>query len=172
MKILYSSCDKITPRELLELSASVGFAEHRSIEANKKAIANSSFIASARFNKKLIGVIRLITDYGYIIHVADMAVNPEYQRKGIGTKLLKMAKEFAKKIKVGTGKNLGELSLFANTGAVEFYQDSDFTLCPNGMVLTDDPIRKGFENNFQKKWKKRQKSSIYFEELKRIEPLE
>jgi GNAT superfamily N-acetyltransferase len=159
MEIKYSSRDKLNPQELFELSASVGFAEHRSISANKKAIAGSSFIATARHDNKLIGIIRLITDGGYIIHVADMAINPMYQRQGIGTILLRMAINYAKKLKIGTGKNLGEFSLFANTGSVEFYQNSDFSICPNGMTLTDDPIRKGFENNFQKKWNKRHKAA-------------
>ena len=159
MKIQYSSNDKVTPSELLKLSSSIGFAQHRSIKNNKKAILGSSFIATARYNKKLIGIIRLITDCGYIIHVADMAVHPEYQRLGIGTKLLKMAINYAKKIKIGIGNNFGEFTLFANIGALEFYKKSDFTLCPNGMVLTDDPIRKIFELNFQKKWIKRHKKS-------------
>jgi|GEM_PF-1317273 GNAT superfamily N-acetyltransferase len=159
MRIRYSFQDAITPQELFRLSASVGFAEHRSIEANRKAIAGSSFIATARHGKKLIGIIRLITDGGYVIHVADTAVAPEYQRQGIGTKLLKMAIKYARKIKVGTGKNLGEFSLFANTGAVEFYRHSDFSICPNGMILTDDPIRTVFEGEFQKKWIKRHKAA-------------
>ena len=56
---------------------------------------------------------------------------------------------------------LFDLSAFANTGAVEFYQNSMFSICPNGMVLTDCPERQGFENNFQEKWIKRHKKATY-----------
>lgn len=155
MKVIYSKSDKIDPKELLSLDEAVGCLPYRNIRNTKKAILGSSFIATARINRKLIGIIRLITDGGYIIHVADMAIHPHFQRKGIGSKLLKMAISYANKLKIGTGKNLGEFSLFANTGAVDFYLNSNFSLCPNGMVLTDDPIRKEFERNFQAKWIRR-----------------
>ena len=64
-----------------------------------------------------------------------------------------MAAAFAKETKVGSGDNLGEFTLFANTGADTFYEKLGFSLTPNGMVLTDTESRRKHELEFQKEWK-------------------
>jgi GNAT superfamily N-acetyltransferase len=152
MEIEYRVNDNITPEEMQSLVESIGFGQLRSLERNKVAIDSSLFIASARYDGKLIGLIRLVGDSAYIVHMADMEVHPDFQNKGVGRKLMKMALDFAKSIKVGCGDDYGEFTLFANVGADRFYEKFGFILAPNGMVLTDTKSRRKYELQFQKRW--------------------
>jgi GNAT superfamily N-acetyltransferase len=91
----------------------------------------------------------------YILHIAGLSVHPDFQRRGIGGKLMEMAVTFARETKVGSGDDFGEFTLFANTGSDIFYEKLGFTLAPNGMVLTDTVFRRRHELEFQKEWKKK-----------------
>ena len=154
MEIEYKANDTVRPEEMQSLEESVGFGPDRNVERNRTALANSLFIATARSNSQLVGLVRLVGDGAYILHHAGITVHPSFQRQGIGRKLMEMAIAFAREIKVGTGKNLGEFTLFANTGADRFYEELGFTLTPNGMVLTDTESRCKYELDFQEEWKK------------------
>jgi len=152
MEIEYKTNDTVTPEEMQSLEESVGFGPHRSLERNRIALAGSLFLATARCKGQLVGLLRLVGDGAYILHHAGMAVHPDYQGTGIGRRLMEMAIAFAKEIKVGTGDNFGEFTLFANTGADTFYERLGFSLTPNGMVLTDTESRREHERRFQAEW--------------------
>ena len=157
MNIDFIPNDKVTPEEMLSLAKSVDFGPHRSIDRNQTALAGSVFVASARHNGTLIGLIRLVGDGAYILHIADLEVHPDFQRQDIGRRLLEMAIDFARESKIGTADNLGEFTLFANVGADTFYEKLGFILAPNGMVLTDTESRRKWELEFQKGWVKKRK---------------
>jgi len=155
MEIEYKTNDAVKPDEMQLLEESVGFGAHRNLERNRVALAGSLFIATARCNGKLVGMVRLVGDGAYILHHAGISVHPDFQRKGVGRKLMEMAVAFARETEVGSGDNFGEFTLFANTGADVFYEKLGFTLTPNGMVLTDTEFRRKHELQFQKEWKKK-----------------
>ena len=52
-------------------------------------ITNSLCVIGAYDNEKLVGIIRAVGDGLTIVFIQDIIIQPEYQRKGIGTKLLK-----------------------------------------------------------------------------------
>lgn len=147
--------DIVTPEEMQSLEESVGFGPHRNTGRNKIALSGSFFVATARYDDRLVGMIRLVGDGAYVLHVAGLSVYPDFQGKGIGTKLISMAVDFAREIQVGTGDNRGELTLFANIGADKFYESCGFMLTPNGMVFADKESRIKEELQFQEQWKKR-----------------
>ena len=51
-------------------------------------MANSLFAISAYNHNQLVGLIRVVGDGLTFIYVQDLLVNPTYQRRGIGTKLM------------------------------------------------------------------------------------
>ncbi len=155
MEIEYKAKDTVTPEEMQSLEESVGFGPHRNLERNRLALVGSIFIATARCNGQLVGMVRLVGDGAYILHHAGISVHPDFQRRGVGRKLMEMAVAFAKETKVGSGDDLGEFTLFANTGADTFYEKLGFCLAPNGMVLTDTESRRKHELRFQEECKKK-----------------
>ena len=76
--------------EILNLYASVGWTNYTNHpELLKNAYAHSLKILGAYENEKLIGIIRVVGDGYSIVFIQDLLVYPEYQRRGIGTALLK-----------------------------------------------------------------------------------
>lgn len=60
-----------------------------------KMIENADIIITARHNDLLVGICRSVSDYSYCTYVSDLAVDTQYQRKGIGEKMLRMTMEKA-----------------------------------------------------------------------------
>ena len=76
--------------EILHLYQSVGWSNYlKRADILEEAYANSLCVLAAYDGDSLLGIIRAIGDGLTIVFVQDIIVLPEYQRKGIGTKLLK-----------------------------------------------------------------------------------
>jgi GNAT superfamily N-acetyltransferase len=54
------------------------------------AITNSWYTISAYDGEKLVGFVRVISDGIYQCYIGDMIVEPDYQRRGIGSQILKL----------------------------------------------------------------------------------
>ena len=75
---------------ILNLYSSVGWTNYTdNPEMVKKAYENSLLTLGAYDSGQLVGVIRIVGDGFSIVFVQDILVFPEYQRKGIGTQLLR-----------------------------------------------------------------------------------
>lgn len=76
--------------EILALYRSVGWTAYtESPEALSKGFENSLLVLAAYEGDALLGLIRAVGDGHTIIYVQDILVAPEFQRKGIGTALLR-----------------------------------------------------------------------------------
>lgn len=76
--------------EILHLYASVGWTAYTDQpEVLRKGYENSLLTLAAYEGEQLLGIIRAVGDGHTIVFVQDMLVAPEYQRKGIGTALLR-----------------------------------------------------------------------------------
>ena len=76
--------------EIINLYQSVGWTNYlERINILEEAYANSLCVLGAYDSDRLVGIIRAVGDGRTIVFVQDIVVLPEYQRKGIGTKLLK-----------------------------------------------------------------------------------
>lgn len=93
-KIKYNrKLKKLPIGKLQKLFLEVGWSDGTENEMMLKnfnlPFINSTFVVSAWDNKKLVGVIRVLSDKVIRSEIYDLAVLPEYQNKGIGSILLK-----------------------------------------------------------------------------------
>ena len=150
--VVYKTGDTVGATEMMALAEAVGFGPHRTLDRNERALKGSLFVATGRLHGQLIGLIRLVGDGAYILHIADMMVHPAHGRQGIGSRLVELAIDFAKEIATGTGDTRGEFTLFAAEGAEFFYEKHQFMSVANGMCLADSPARRRAEQTVVDRW--------------------
>jgi len=85
MDIRYNSP---SAREYISLRMKTGMGM-KDLSKAEIALKNSLFIVSLWDKDKLIGLGRIVGDQGITYVVTDIMVDPEYQRKGIGKKIMK-----------------------------------------------------------------------------------
>lgn len=54
---------------------------------------NSNLIITARCDGKLVGIARSVTDWRYCCYLSDLAVDPDFEGKGIGRRLISEVKQ-------------------------------------------------------------------------------
>lgn len=80
--------------EILPLYKAVGWSNYyERPEMLRKAYANSLMILGAYEEENLIGILRAVGDGYSIVLIQDILVYPEYQRRGIGTRLMRAVLE-------------------------------------------------------------------------------
>src|SRR6185312_7506341 len=92
-----------------------------------KMYANSNLIVTAWDISKLVGISRSLTDFCYSCYLSDLAVRKEYQKHGIGKKLIVLTKE-----KIGERTMLLLLSAPA---AMDYYPKVGFENVENGFII-------------------------------------
>ena len=79
---------KINKNELIELYKSVGWtADVNNIDNLRKGMKKSHVIAAYE-DKKLIGLVRALSDYATVVYVQDLLVASDYQGKRVGKSLM------------------------------------------------------------------------------------
>ncbi len=114
-EIIYAVEKSLDPDEFIEVLKSSKLAERRPVDDEQRITTmcnNANLIVTARLNGLLIGVARSITDYAYCTYLSDLAVNVNYQKKGIGKRLIEETKKAAPQAK---------LILLSAPAAVNFY---------------------------------------------------
>lgn len=92
-----------------------------------KMYANSNLVVTAWDENLLVGISRSLTDFCFCCYLSDLAVRKEYQKLGIGKKLISITKE-----KIGEQCML--LLLSAPT-AMEYYPKVGFEKVNNGFII-------------------------------------
>jgi len=88
MKIIYKiTTDKIDWSEVTKIFQLVGWGERPPNEL-KYAFSSSSYVRFAYDGEKLIGFGRTVDDGKYYAMIVDLIIMPEYQGKGIGSRIL------------------------------------------------------------------------------------
>ena len=105
------------------------YPKERFEERISKLVKNVSISLVARNAVGLaVGVLFGLTDYCYWLYVTDLGVDRDYERQGIGRRLMKEAHELA-----GGEKDIA-VYLIANENAVPFYKKL-------GMKYSDDVMQ-------------------------------
>jgi GNAT superfamily N-acetyltransferase len=89
--------------------------------------ASSNLVITAWDGETLVGVARSLTDFCYCCYLSDLAVRKEYQKLGIGKRLIRETKE-----KIGDQTML--LLLSAPT-AMEYYPAVGFQEVKNAFII-------------------------------------
>ena len=101
--------------EFREILISSGLAERRPAgdrERLEKMVEYANLIITARDCGKLVGVARSLSDYTFCTYLSDLAVAIDYQKKGIGKKLIGMTRSAAPQAKI---------ILLAAPAAIDYY---------------------------------------------------
>jgi len=115
INIIYKVEQTLDPSEFIDVLNRSTLGERRPVDdfsRIKKMCKNANLIVTARLDGKLIGVARSITDFTYCTYLSDLAVNKDYQKKGIGKKLIEETKKQAPNAK---------LILLSAPAAIDYY---------------------------------------------------
>ena len=106
--------------EILQLYQSVGWVAYTDHpEVLKKGFENSLLTLAAYKGDQFLGIIRTVGDGHTIVFVQDILVFPEYQRKGIGTALLKAILDrynYVRQIELATDNTPKTISFYKSMG--------------------------------------------------------
>lgn len=90
MEVILKEYSGYDEEEILGLYESLGWTNYTDNPAMlKNAYLNSLKTYGAYVDDMLIGMIRVVGDGFSVIFIQDLLVHPEFQRKGVGTLLLK-----------------------------------------------------------------------------------
>ncbi|MBJ7450209.1 MAG: GNAT family N-acetyltransferase [Parachlamydiales bacterium] len=76
-----------TPEEYVELRQAASL-KRREIESAKIALSNSLFCVTIRSEKRLAAMGRVVGDKGSFVEIVDIAVHPDFQKKGLSKLLM------------------------------------------------------------------------------------
>ena len=92
----------------------------------QRMLDNSDFLYTAWDGDRVVGFIRGLTDYGDVVYVADLGIDQEYWRQGIGKRLLNLIDQ-----ELGTKMHV---VLLASELAADYYAKVGFTKHPRGYI--------------------------------------
>jgi len=128
--ISYRDNANITAEQAIDLYTRSTLGERRpihNINTFESMLKNANLIITAWDDAKLVGISRSLTDFAYVAYLADLAVDQEYQRAGIGKQLIEETKN-----------HLGQdcmIVLLAAPKANEYYKHLGFEHNPRAWTL-------------------------------------
>ena len=114
MDIIYQVEKDLSVEEFRNLLIRSTLGERRPIDdSNKleKMCKNADIMLTARFEGKLVGVARSLSDFVYATYLSDLAVDEAFQKLGIGKKLIAETKKLVQ----------GKLIFLSAPAAIEYY---------------------------------------------------
>lgn len=136
-QIIFSSGGDIDVYDLQALCDKVGWPR-RPLSKLAAALKNSYIVASLHSlrkspgsegneQKRLIGMARATSDHAFNATIWDVLVDPGYQGQGLGKALVE------KLIRALLQRDIGNITLFADSQVVEFYRNLGFEADPEGI---------------------------------------
>jgi ribosomal protein S18 acetylase RimI-like enzyme len=124
--IIYSS-ERPPIDQFWELFLTTGWNRDYQITLSELAIAleNSQYYLSAYQGDKLVGFGRIVTDGITHAMIFDMIIDPAFQRRGIGSQILKGL------LKYCFERRIRDIQLFCARGKIAFYEAHGFRARPD-----------------------------------------
>jgi GNAT superfamily N-acetyltransferase len=98
VEVSYALEPGLSAEDFVDVLRRSGLAARRPVESRKTIdgmLANAGVVVTARVSGRLVGVSRAISDFAYCTYLSDLAVDAEYQRRGIGKELIDRTHEAA-----------------------------------------------------------------------------
>ncbi|KAK0585505.1 hypothetical protein LWI29_029571 [Acer saccharum] len=136
-QIIFSSGGDVDIYDLQALCDKVGWPR-RPLSKLAAALKNSYMVATLHSvrrapgsegidEKKLIGMARATSDHAFNATIWDVLVDPSYQGQGLGKALVE------KIVRALLQRDIGNITLFADSQVVEFYRNLGFQPDPEGI---------------------------------------
>mgnify|MGYP000154893134 FL=1 len=128
--IEYRDNATITAEQAIDLYKRSTLGERRpihNVQTFEAMLKNANLTITAWDGETLVGISRSLTDFAYVAYLADLAVDQEYQRSGIGKQLIEETKS-----------RLGPecmIVLLAAPKANEYYEHIGFEHNPRAWTL-------------------------------------
>ena len=93
--ITYRDNATISAEQAIDLYTRSTLGERRpinNINTFTDMLAHANLTVTAWDEEKLVGISRSLTDFSYVAYLADLAVDEDYQRQGIGKRLIEETK--------------------------------------------------------------------------------
>ncbi len=126
--LVYSRDRQPTPTQVAALYRSAALARPvDDLPRLTNMLRGANLLITAWDGELLVGLARTLTDFCYCAYLSDLAVRAEYQRQGIGRRLLTLTKE-------AVGEESMLLLLSVPT-ALAYYPTVGMTAVNNGFLL-------------------------------------
>jgi ribosomal protein S18 acetylase RimI-like enzyme len=122
--------------EFVDVLERSSLAERRPVSDLKRIgtmLENADIIVTARAGGVLVGVARSVTDFSFCCYLSDLAVDRQWQGRGIGTALMARTRSAATE---GFGDGVRCILLSA-PAAIGFYEKVGLERHPNCFDFTD-----------------------------------
>lgn len=123
--------NRITLQEYLGIREAVSW-KRLSKEQALKALDNSLYTVGAYEGERLVGMGRIVGDGAVICYVQDLIVIPEYQKQGVGSKVLRSLISFVDTLKQDNTEMM--LCLMCAKGREQFYEKHGFMARPTDVL--------------------------------------
>ena len=120
----------ITAEQAIDLYKRSTLGERRpihNVQTFEAMLKHANLTITAWDQEKLVGISRSLTDFAYVAYLADLAVDEQYQRSGIGKQLIEETK-----VRLGSECMI---VLLAAPKANEYYEHIGFEHNPRAWTL-------------------------------------
>ncbi len=116
-------------KEALALFDRLNWAKtaHRNAERFQAAMESSWPLVTAWEGARLVGICRVIADGQYTAYISDLAIDPDFQGKGIGAEVVERVLRLL--------EGYDTIALITGVDKYEFWEKFGFTNFPGAMML-------------------------------------
>ena len=122
--------DVLQPQDFVRLRVLTGFADIP-IEHAKRALDGGLINVSAKYGDRLIGMGRMVGDGAMYWYLQEIIVLPEYQKQGVGTKIVNHLVDYA--VSHSTTGKFTTIGGVSAKGKEEFDSTLGFEVISNGI---------------------------------------
>ena len=126
MEFCYEYIPHLKAEQVAELRELVNWDGR--IEKFRKKLGNTYFCVACFADDTLVGYVDVVSDGIDDAYIRDLVVHPEYQRRGIGSKLLDMI------IKRVRSDRIKTLNVVFEPRLNEFYEKANFVIMAGGII--------------------------------------